>query len=130
MTTATVQRFPVLFTGINRWLRWIGISPARSFVEVSPTGIRVRMAWGFTLDADRAAVRSSEPDHDPVRGWGVHGWRGRWLVNGSSSGLVRITFDPPVAARTMVFPLRVHTLRVSVEDPDGLVAALPPAPRP
>ena len=124
MTAATVHHFPVLFTGINRYLRWIGIRPAESFVEVSPTGMRVRMAWGFTLDADRAAVRAAEPDHDPVRGWGVHGWRGRWLVNGSSSGLVRISFDPPAPARTLVFPLRVHTLRVSVQDPEGLLAAL------
>jgi hypothetical protein len=82
------------------------------------------MAWAFSLRAERAAVTGAAPDHDRVWAWGVHGWGGRWLVNGSAQGLVRITFDPPVPGRVLGFPVRVHTLRVSVEDPGGLVAAL------
>ena len=57
-------------------------------------------------------------------GWGVHGWRGEWLVNGSSSGLVRIELDPPVRARMLIVRVTVRVLRVAVEDPAGLVAAL------
>jgi hypothetical protein len=47
------------------------------------------------------------------------------VVNGSSSGLVRVTFEPPVKARVIAAGrATVRVLRVSVEDPDGLVAAL------
>jgi hypothetical protein len=125
MTTATtMRRFPILFTGINRYLRWIGLRPENSFVDVSPDRIRVRLGWGFSLDADRGSVRGAEPDTDPVRGWGAHGWRGRWLVNGSSQNLVRIGFEPRARARVLLFPLRVHTLRVSVTGPADLIVAL------
>jgi hypothetical protein len=102
----------------------IGIRPANSWVEVSPPLVRVRMGWAFSLRAGRADVASAALDHDRVWAWGVHGWRGRWLVNGSSGGLVRIGLDPPAPGRVLGFPLRVHTLRVSVEDPEGLLAAL------
>jgi hypothetical protein len=47
------------------------------------------------------------------------------LVNGSSSGLVRITFDPPAHGHTAGVPVTVRVLRVSVDDPDALVQALP-----
>jgi hypothetical protein len=129
MTTATAaRRFPILFTGLNRGMKLLGIVPSASYVDVFPTEVHVRMAWGFSLRADRATVRSAAPDQDPVWGWGAHGWRGRWLVNGSSQNLVRITFDPPAPGRCLVFPLRVHTLRVSVTDPDGLVAEVTSRP--
>jgi hypothetical protein len=69
-------------------------------------------------------VRDARPDHGRVTGWGVHGWRGRWLVNGSSSGLVGVDLNPPARARVGPVPVTVRELRVSVDDPDGLVAAL------
>ena len=124
MAAGETRRFPIRFTGANRTMAAIGIRPANSWVELSPTLLRVRMGWAFSLRSARSAVRSAAPDQDPVRAWGVHGWRGRWLVNGSSDGLVRIEFDPPAPGRTLAFPLHVRTLRVSVEDPDDLVSAL------
>ena len=117
-------RFPIRFTGVNRAMALLGILPETSRVEVDDAEVRVRMSWAFHLDAPRARVQRVEPDNGPVFGWGAHGWGGRWLVNGSSSGLVRIEFDPPVRARMTGFPVPVRVLRVSVEDPDGLVAAL------
>lgn len=82
------------------------------------------MSWAFRLDVPLAHVRDARLDDRRVTGWGVHGWRGSWLVNGSSSGIVRIALAPPGRARIGPVPVSVRDLRVSVEDPEGLVAAL------
>ncbi len=102
----------------------LGLTPSGSWVAVDDETIRVRMGWAFKLDALRVNVRDARTDDERAWSWGVHGWRGRWLVNGSSSGLVRIDFNPSVRARMGPIPLTVRELRVAVEDPDGLVAAL------
>jgi RimJ/RimL family protein N-acetyltransferase len=115
-------RFPIRFTGLNRAMALLGLGPRRSWVEVDEQMLRVRMGWGFHLDVALAAVRDARLDDRPVWSWGVHGWRGRWLVNGSSSGIVRVDLEPPGHARTMGIPISVRELRVSVEDP----AASPP----
>ena len=117
-------RFPIRFTGLNRAMAVLGMSPAKSWVEVDEERLRVRMGWAFALDAPLVNVRGTREDHERVWGWGVHGWRGRWLVNGSSAGLVRIDLQPPARARIGPVPITVRELRVSVEDPEGLVAAL------
>lgn len=121
-----IRRFPIRFTGLNHGLRLLGLSPARSWVEVRDETLAVRMGWGFRLEVPRAHVRDARLDHRRVWNWGVHGWRGRWLVNGSSSGIVRIDLAPPARARAWPFTVSVRELRVSVEDPDGLVDALTP----
>ena len=119
--------FAIRYTGINRpLLRLLGLGPSRSGVKVEDEGVTVRMGWAFLACFPRSSVRSIAHDHRRVWEWGVHGWRGRWLVNGSSSGLVRIELEPPQRGRTMLFPLRLEVLRVFVERPDDLVAALRP----
>ncbi|HEU5308042.1 MAG TPA: hypothetical protein VFW97_11985 [Acidimicrobiia bacterium] len=127
-----MARFPIRFTGANQLMGLIGMTRSRCYVDVDPTHVRVRMGMWFELDTERTVVRSATPDHERVLAWGVHGWRDRWLVNGSSSGIVRLTLEPSARAWMGPVPLRVRVLRVSVEDPDGLVAALaaatPPAP--
>lgn len=118
-------RFPVHFTGLNRLMAVLGMVPARCDVTVDADTVRVRMAWAFSLTFLRSSVRLAREDHGLVWGWGVHGWRGQWLVNGSSRNLVRVELDPPTRARLLLlFPVRVRVLRVSVDDPAGLIAAL------
>ena len=117
-------RFPIRFTGANRAMVLLGVDPDHCRVEVDDGEVRVRMGWLFSLDAPRVDVRSAAPDPGRVWGWGAHGWRGKWLVNGSSSGLVRVELDPPGRGRVAGVGVEVRTLRVSVEDPAGLVAAL------
>ena len=119
-----MTRFPIRFTGANQMMGVVGMTPSRCYVDVDDTHVRIRMGMWFELDTERSVVRSAEPDHERVLGWGVHGWRDRWLVNGSSSGIVRLTLDPSARAWMGPVPLRVRVLRVSVEDPDGLVAVL------
>ncbi len=57
-------------------------------------------------------------------GWGAHGWRGRWLVNGSSSGIVVLDIEPPAAARVLGFPVAVRELALSLETPEACCSAL------
>lgn len=117
-------RFPIRFTGSNRAMALLGMSPARSWVEVGDDVLRARMGWAFKLDAPLVNVREAARDARRAWSWGVHGWRGRWLVNASSSGLVRIDLNPAVRARVGPVAITVRELRVSVEDPEGLVSQL------
>ena len=97
-------------------------------VEVDSTMLRVRMAR-FHLDIPRSSVRSAIRSTRQTRGTiGVHGGRGRWLVNGSHNGLVELTIEPPYyTARqpsTIFLKMKVSSLTVSLVDPDGFIAAV------
>jgi hypothetical protein len=81
------------------------------------------MGWSFGGRAPRASVTSVRALDDRVIGRGVHGWRSDWLVNGAGDGLVEILFDPPMRAHVIGVPVRVRRLRLSVDDPEGVVAA-------
>jgi hypothetical protein len=116
---------PIRFTGLNRAMAIIGILPRHSQVRVTASSLDVRLSWAFRARIPLASVRRAVPDHGRVWGWGAHGWRGQWLINGSSSGIVRIEVEPAVRAWLMlVVPVRLRVLRVSVERPDELLALL------
>ena len=89
-----MQRFPIRFTGLNQTMALVGMVPSRCSVDLVDDRIHVRMGMWFDLEAARHTVRDASLDHGRVLGWGVHGWHDRWLVNGSSQGLVRLTFEP------------------------------------
>ena len=105
-------RFPIRFTGLNRAMVVLGAIPEHCRVEVDEGELRVRMSWFFSLDVPRANVQSATQDDGRVWGWGAHGWRGTWLVNGSSSGLVRIELDPPGRGRVVGVGTQGRVLRV------------------
>jgi hypothetical protein len=113
-------------------LAMVGMGPRSSGVEVDSDEIRVRMGSAFSLDIPRDAVRSVS--RDPALGgqatWGVHGFAGHWLVNGSSRGLVELTVEPPCYTRrglsTLFRKAKVNSLTLSLADPDGFIAALEP----
>jgi hypothetical protein len=105
-------------------LSLLGLGPAWSGVWVDRDAVRVQMGWGFRARIRRESVRTVARDSAAVTGWGVHGWRGRWLVNGSSAGMVRIKIEPPARAWTMGVPVRLHMLRLSTTRPDELVTLL------
>ena len=101
-----------------------------SRVEVDAAQIRVRMG-SFRLDIPRGSVRAIGRSWAKVgHTTGVHGGRGRWLVNGSAEGLVELAIDPPCrvfpSIDTMygLGPSRVKQLTVSLDDPDGFIAAV------
>ena len=103
------------------------LGPRHSYVRVDDDRVSVRMGlggWAFAARVPRSSLTEVKRVAGPVLGWGVHGWRGLWLVNGSSKGLVRMTTDPRVRGRCLGFPLRIRQLTVSLADPDGFVRAL------
>jgi hypothetical protein len=106
----------------------LGGGPGRGGVEVDSTVLRVRMA-DFHLDIPRSSVRSAARSARSVQGtYGVHGGRGRWLVNGSYKGLVELTIDPPCYTprqpSTLFLRSKVSSLTISLVDPDGFIAAV------
>lgn len=110
----------------------LGMGPALSGLRVSADGIEVAMGWAFRAHLATGDVRVAARGRIPaILGAGVHGWAGRWAVNGSLAGGVRIDVDPPGRARVCGVPVRVRTLWVSLDDPDGFLAAVQQAgPRP
>jgi hypothetical protein len=116
---------------LSAWMdaRLFGTGRGVSGVEVDAGEIRVRMG-SFKLDIPRASVRSVERSRARVgRTAGVHARRGRWLVNGSAEGLAEIAISPPCRPSRSIDtlfglgPSRVDSLVISLEDPDGFIAA-------
>ena len=120
-------RFPVSFTKANRaLLRGLLIPPERAYVELSDDTIEVRLGWAFSAQIPRRLVARAGPGKPPTIPFtaGAHGWRGRWLINGSSDGIVEIELSEPARASTLGFPIRLKTVSVSLDDPDGFLATL------
>ena len=101
--------------------------PTHSRVTVLQDRVHVSMGaggWASAADISRSAIVEATQTSGPVWGWGAHGWRGRWLVNGSSRGLVRLTMQPPQRGRCLVFPIKVRELTSSLDDPAGFLEVL------
>ena len=126
MTAAgAVSHFPISFDGWYRVLSSIvGLLPSASYLNVETEEVEVRMGWAFWSRFPRSAVVSaSEMGRRPVSR-GVHGFAGRWLVNGSGRGVVGIELNPRQRAYVLGFPVRLKLLMVSVAEPPVLVLAL------
>jgi hypothetical protein len=103
----------------------LGAGAQHDVVELEGTTIRVRLGWLFKASIPRAAVVTAQHHADMSGGWGAHGWRGRWLVNGSSAGIVELDLEPRQRAWLLgIWPLTLRVLYMSLEDPDGFLAAI------
>ncbi|MDQ1402159.1 MAG: hypothetical protein QOG03_475 [Actinomycetota bacterium] len=130
---------------------WMGDPPSwEAWIPVASVRRAERIADGAPIHQPRwrgqRVTRSASVGSTTVMSRGAHGWRGRWLVNGSGRNLVRLTLGPGVHAtvspgtvipedaaerggRVMRFFFKERTVKltelvVSVDDPDALVAAL------
>ncbi len=117
-------RVPIRFGFWKPLFAALGLTRSRSYVEVSEDSVRVRMGWSFDGTIPRASIRQAARRADTPWSIGVHGWKGNWIVNGAAGPLVELTVEPPAPARTLGIRLRIRTLAVSVDDPDGLIALL------
>lgn len=108
----------------------IGLGPSFSGVDLDAEELRMRFGWGFTMRAPRSSVaRAGRFDHHVWYSLGAHtNLRGRWLVNGSGHGLVRIILSERGSGTSSGFPIHPHDVLVSLEDPDGFLAALGASP--
>jgi hypothetical protein len=114
-----------------RYERWflpfsvpLGLGPKQSEVRIEGDTLHVKFGWGFRTHIPLSSIKKAEPNNERVYAWGAHGFRGRWLVNGSSKGIVELTIDPPAQANVMGVPIKLRTLDVSVTDPDALIEAV------
>ncbi len=125
MTTAGESRFPILFDDWYRVLSLVvGLPPSGAHLDIQGEEVRVRMGWAFRSSFPRSAVASvSELGRRPISR-GVHGFAGRWLVNGSGRGVVKIELNPKQRAYVIGIPVRLKLLMVSVAEPAILAAAL------
>jgi len=117
VTTAAVGgapvRFPISFDPWYRVLSTIvGLPPSSAYVQVAGEEVEVRMGWAFRSRFPRSAVASTSAlDRRPISR-GVHGFGGRWLVNGSGQGILVIQLRPAQRAYLMGIPVRLQELLV------------------
>jgi hypothetical protein len=130
--TGEPERFAISYDGMGPISTWadtlLGGGPDGGRIEVDAGELRLRMA-DFKVDVPRTSVRRAARSSSRIRGTtGVHSKGGSWLANGSASGLVKITIEPPChAARCLSTFFRratVNELIVSLVDPDGFIAAV------
>jgi hypothetical protein len=102
----------------------LGTGPRRSRVEVRGDSVVVKLGWAFHAAIPTASIAGVRRRERCGISRGVHGWAGRYLVNGSRRGLVAISVEPAQRARVAGVPVRLRELTVSVDDPVGLADAL------
>lgn len=127
MSSNEPKRFPIRFDRLYGWLSSaLLLPPSAAFVELRDDRVHVRMGWAFRATFPRSAVASIAESGQRPLSRGVHGLFGRWLVNGSADGLVRLNLEPGQRAHVLGLPVKVRELLVSVEDPAALVRRLRP----
>jgi hypothetical protein len=125
MTDTVTLRHPIRFEPWYRALSTaLGLPPRGAYVAATTDEVQVRMGWAFRCTFPRSAVASVSPSEVRPLSRGVHGFAGRWLVNGSGRGLVSIQLRPEQKARVLGLPVRLRELLVSVNDPSQLVTDL------
>ncbi len=100
------------FTAI---LRITGAPPSTAYLDVDGERVRARMGRSFRAEFPRDAITSVD-EFRHVVSVGVHGWRGRWIVNGAHAPMACIVLKTPVRARVLGVPVRLRELCVSVDD--------------
>jgi hypothetical protein len=119
------QRFLIKF---DAWYKILSsalfLAPSSSYVEVDGDEVRVQMGWAFRSCFSKAAVISATETHEKPLSRGVHGFAGRWLVNGSGQGILTINLASDQRGYVMGFPVRLEQLMLSMEEPAALIAAL------
>jgi len=118
-------RFPISFDEAYGILSTVlFLPPSRAYVEVSGDQMQVRMGWAFWSTFARGAVASVSEIQSRPLSRGVHGFAGRWLVNGSGRRILSIDLVPSQRAYVVGFPIRLRQLMVSVADPAALANAM------
>jgi hypothetical protein len=114
------MRFPIRYAAPWTWLLTACLLPQRlAYIKIDDDTVKVRMAWAFRASFPRADV-VEVAKYRPVLSIGVHGWRGRWLVNGANRPIAVIRLAVPARARVMGFPVALREILVSTDNRDVL----------
>ncbi len=122
---ASQRRIPIRFGRLKPLFAILGLPGRWCYLDLGPDVVSVRMGWAFRSAVRRHSIVAITPGAN-VLSIGVHGWRGRWIINGAAGPIVALTIDPGARGRVIGWPVRVRKLRVSVDDPAALIAALGP----
>jgi hypothetical protein len=118
------MRIPIRYGKPWSWLLTVLLLPARlAYIRVDGDNVKVRMSWAFRAKFPKADVMEVA-NFRPVLSVGVHGWRGRWLVNGANRPIAVIRLSEPGRGYVIGFPVKLRELLVSVDDRDALRNAL------
>jgi len=120
------RSFPLSYNRLTRALV-APLAGRHGRVDVDDSHVEVHVGAVFRASIPRSSIRTAAPWTGRVTGYGAHGWRGTWLVNGSGRGLVALTLQPDGRGWVTGVPVRLRELRLSLEDPEGFLAALEPA---
>jgi hypothetical protein len=125
MSSSGTTRFPIRF---ERWYSLLSsallLRPSDSYVELGNGDVECRMGWAFRARFPRSSVAHTSRLEKRPLSRGVHGFAGRWLVNGSGEGILAVDLEPSQQARVLGVPVRLRQLLVSVDDPDALAKRL------
>jgi hypothetical protein len=123
-----LRRFQVQY---YRWSRVLfaigGHGPRVTYVDVSAETVYVRAGWIFRMDIPRSSLRRAFRRSNPW--WNMGGTQtnmlGCWAVSGSYRNIVALDLDPKARGRLFsLFPISACRLFLSLEDPDGFLAAI------
>lgn len=93
-------------------------------VDVTADMVTVRLGLTWKAEIPRSSITSAALDPMRTISIGAHGWRGEWLVNTSTKGLVRLMIAPPVKAHCLGVPITLKALVVSLADPAAFLSEL------
>jgi len=120
-----MTRIPIHF---DSWYRVLSsallLFPTDSYVQIADGEVECRMGWAFRARFPQGAVARVERLRNKPLSRGVHGFGGRWLVNGSGDRVLAIGLAPTQRAYVLGVPVRLRQLLVSVDDPDALAQLL------
>ncbi|TWS23621.1 hypothetical protein FK268_15250 [Tsukamurella sputi] len=116
----------------DRWYRPIatamGLGPRRTSVLVDGEFLRIKCGWAFRLEVPLANIMSARASARRPLAWGVHSAGDLWVVNASRDGIVILEFRRPVTSKSVQRMStrwgEVRSLYLSLDDPDGFVAAV------
>lgn len=124
-----MRRYPISFGPWYAVLSsCLGLPPRTAYVDVDDASVEVRMGWVWRSRFPRSAIASVSIVQMRPLSRGAHGCGGRWLVNGSGRGIVRIELRPGQRGRVLGVPVRLRELFVSVTESAALRATLASAP--
>ena len=103
----------------------VGYLGVHGTVEVDDERVRVHVSPFFRADVPRDAIELVHVVKPSIlAGFGVHHWKGVWLVNGRRGPAVELLLHARVKGSMLGLPVGIRRLQLGVGDPAALAAEL------